>query len=69
MSWSKCIEITQSVLFPLWNYVRNQYQKIFESNPHIFKCNPREIFDIAIKRLNKVKRQKNTKGDYREEII
>ena len=29
---------TESILFSLWNYVRNQYQKIFENNPHILKC-------------------------------
>ena len=27
------------VLLSLWNYVRNQYQKIFENSLHIFKCN------------------------------
>ena len=37
--WSKGIEIIESVLLSLWNYVRNQYQKIFENNPHIFKYN------------------------------
>ena len=37
ISWSKGIEIIQSLL-SLWNYIRNQYQKIFENNPHIFKC-------------------------------
>ena len=26
------------VLLPLWNYVRNQYQKVFENTLHIFKC-------------------------------
>ena len=26
----------ESVLLSLWNYVRNQYQKIFDNNPHIF---------------------------------
>ena len=30
---------TESVLSLLWHYVRNQYQKIFENKPHIFKCN------------------------------
>ena len=25
ISWSKGIEIIQSVLLPLWKYVRNQY--------------------------------------------
>ena len=39
ISWSKGIEIIESVLLSLWNYVRNQYQKIFENNPHIFKHN------------------------------
>ena len=47
ISWSKGIEIiqnlfsyhTKSVLLSLWNYVENQYQKIFENNPYIFKCN------------------------------
>ena len=29
---------TESVLLFLWNYVRNQYEKIFENNPHSFKC-------------------------------
>ena len=36
ISWPKAIEIIQNLLF-VWNYVRNQYQKIFENNPHIFK--------------------------------
>ena len=39
MSWSKGTEIIDVVLLSLWNYVRNKYQKIFENNPHIFKCN------------------------------
>ena len=30
---------TESALLSLWNPVRNQYQKIFENNPHIFKFN------------------------------
>ena len=30
---------------------------------------PREIFDLAIESLNKVKRLKNTDGDCREESI
>ena len=34
MSWSKCIDIIQSL-----NVIRNQHQKVFENNPHIFKCN------------------------------
>ena len=38
-SSSKGIEIIESVLLSLWNYVRNQYRKILENNPHIFKCN------------------------------
>ena len=39
ISWSKGIEIIQSVLLTLLNYVRNQYQKILGNNKHIFKCN------------------------------
>ena len=61
MSWSKHIEIIESVLLSLWNYVRNQYEEIFENNPPIFKCKwplPRKIFDSAIQSLNKVKRLK-----------
>jgi len=38
VSWSEGIEIIQSVLLSLWNSVRNQYQRIFENNPHISKC-------------------------------
>ena len=38
MSWSKGTEIIDVVLLSLWNYVRNQYQKILDNNPHIFKC-------------------------------
>ena len=38
ISWSKGIEIIQSVLLLLWNYVRDQYQKIVENDTHIFKC-------------------------------
>ena len=29
----------ESVLISPWNYVRNQYQKMFENNPPIFKGN------------------------------
>ena len=39
--------------------------KIFENNPHIFKCNvtfKREIFDLAIENLKKVKRLKKPRG-------
>ena len=32
-------EAPEIIQISLWNYVRNQYQKIFENNPHIFKCN------------------------------
>ena len=39
ISSSKGIDHTESVVLLLWNYVRNQYQKILENNPHIFKCN------------------------------
>ena len=38
-SWSKGTEIIQSTLWSLWNYIKNQYQKIFENNPNIFKFN------------------------------
>ena len=38
---------TESVLLSLWNYVRNQYQKIFENNPHIFKCNVTSTLQCA----------------------
>ena len=38
MVW-KCWNRTESVLLSLWNYVRNQYQKISKNNPHIFKRN------------------------------
>ena len=61
----------QSVLLPLWNYVRNQSQKILENNPHISSTVwhlPREILGIAIERLNKVKRlKKKMEDDCREE--
>ena len=60
----KGIEITESVLLSLWNYVRNQYQKIFENNTHIFKCNVTftRIFDLTIESLNKVRRLKKPLG-------
>ena len=32
-------EASEIIQISLWNYVRNQYQKIFENNPHTFKCN------------------------------
>ena len=32
-------EAPEIIQISLWNYVRNQCQKIFENNPHIFKCN------------------------------
>ena len=38
ISQSKGTEIMQSVLLSLWNDVRNQYQKIFENNPHFLTC-------------------------------
>ena len=37
--WSKGTEVTESVLVSLPNYVRNEYQKIFENNPPVFKSN------------------------------
>ena len=43
----------------MWNYVKNKYQKIFENNPHIFKCNvtfTNRDFDLANESLNKVRR-------------
>ena len=63
-SSSKGIEIIESVLLSLWNYVRNQYQKIFENNAHIFKCNVTfiNIFDLTIESLNKVRRLKKSRG-------
>ena len=37
LNWTeKDTEIIESVLLSSWNYVRDQYQKIFENNPHIF---------------------------------
>ena len=50
-----------SVLLPLWNYVRNQYQKISEKYPHIFKYNvndtflktPHSVFLSLLQLLNK----------------
>ena len=42
---------TESVLLLLWNYVKGKYQKIFENNPHIFKCNAsftKRHFDLDI---------------------
>ena len=61
ISWSIGTEITESVLLPLWNYVRNQYQKISENNPHVFKCNvndtflktPHSVFLSSLQLLNK----------------
>ena len=63
-SSSKGIEIIESVLLSLWTYVRNQYQKIFENNTHIFKCNVTftKIFDLTIESLNKVRRLKKPRG-------
>ena len=49
----------QFVLLALWIYVRNQYQKIFENNSHIFKCNvtfTKRHFDLAVASINKVTR-------------
>ena len=63
ISQSKGTEIIQSVLLSLWNDVRNQYQKIFENNPHIFQYNvtlPRKIFDLVSESLKKVKRLKKS---------
>jgi len=40
--------------------------KICEYNPHIFKCSVtftrRELFDLSIESLNKVRRQKEHRG-------
>jgi len=33
----KVLKSYRGCFFSLWNYVRNQHQKIFENNPHIFK--------------------------------
>ena len=53
----------EPVLLLLWNYVRNQYQKIL-IYPHIFSSAmwhlPREIFDLAIEDLSKVRKLKKT---------
>ena len=35
----RCWNHTKSVIWSLWYYGRNQCQKIFENNPHIFKYN------------------------------
>ena len=65
MNRQKGIEIIESILLPLWNYVINQYQEIFENNPGIFKSNvtiTKRNFDLATDSLNEVKRLKNTRG-------
>ena len=58
-----------SVLLSLWNYVENQYQKIFENKSHIFKCNvtftKRDLWQ-PMKASVKFKTEKNTEGDCRE---
>ena len=72
MNRQKDIEIIESVLLPLWNYVRNQYQEIFENNPGIFKSNvtiTKRDFDLATESLNEVKDWKTQEGDCREESI
>ena len=67
ISWSKGIEIIESVLLSLWNYDRDQYQRIFENNPQIFKRNvtftKRELWlSHAIESFNKVRRLKQRRG-------
>ena len=46
----------------MWNYVRNQYQKIFKKQARVLSSAvwhlPREIFDLAIENLSKVTRLK-----------
>jgi len=72
MNRQKDIEIIESVLLALWNYVRNQYQEIFENNPGIFKSNvtiTKRDFDLATESLNEVKDWKTQEGDCREESI
>ena len=61
VSWSKSTEIIESALLSLWNYVRSQYQKIFENNPHIFKCKvtlTRRDLDLVTESLNQAIRLK-----------
>ena len=64
VSWSKGIKIIQSLFFYHCNNVRNQYQKIFENDTHIFMCYVTftKRFDLAIETLNKVKRLKKHRG-------
>ena len=55
----------------MWNHVRNEYQNIFENNPHIFKYNvtfTERDLDSAIGSLNKVRRL-TKHSDCREEGI
>ena len=68
LNWKRYWNHTESVLLSLWNYVRNQYQKIFENNPHNFKSMwhlPREIFDLANQSLNQIRMKKKTKKKQR----
>ena len=46
ISWSTGIEIIESVLLSLWNYVRNQCQKIVENYPTCFQMQ----FDIYLEK-------------------
>ena len=56
---------TESDPLSLWNYVRNNYQKIFENNPHISSAMwhlSTEIFDLATESLSKAWRLKKHRG-------
>ena len=56
----------------LWNDVRNQYQKIFENKPHIFKYSDiyqERALNRPVKTSRRLKDWKNTKADCREKSI
>lgn len=68
---SRGIEIIESALLSLWNYAENQYQKIFQTNPYIFKHHvtfTKRALQFSHQSLNKV-RLKKIEGDRREEGI
>ena len=71
VSWSKGFETVESVLLSLWSYINNQYQKIFQTNPYIFKHHvtfTKRDLQFSHQNLNKV-RLKKIEGDRREEGI
>ena len=73
MSWSKGIEIIQSLFSYHCGIMLEINAKRYFKITHIFSSAvwhlPREIFDLAIESLNEVRRLKKSQSVFREESI